>query len=248
MNGLIEIPPQIRVAILDDHQSIVDGYIYRLSMVPEIQIVATAGYGEDLDPLMAGHAVDVLILDVSIPLSSGDNSPFPVLRVIPHLLQCYPKLHILVISMFTQRSLVEALMKVGIRGYIYKDDQASIQQLGKIVETVANGGIYFSQGAYRNSPGTSPEPIFTPRQLEAITLCAAHPDVETNVLAKRLGISGSTLRNLLSNAYLRLGVRTRAAAIARAHQLGILPDSPETNAEMRKNPPKHRLKPSPRRS
>jgi hypothetical protein len=35
----------ILVAILEDHQSIIDGYIFRLSDTPEIQIVATAHWG-----------------------------------------------------------------------------------------------------------------------------------------------------------------------------------------------------------
>jgi DNA-binding CsgD family transcriptional regulator len=69
--------------------------------------------------------------------------------------------------------------------------------------------------------------MLTPRQLEALSLCASHPDGETGLLANQLGVTGSTLRNLLSNSYLRLGVRTRAAAIAKAHQLGILPVEPE---------------------
>jgi DNA-binding NarL/FixJ family response regulator len=58
--------PQVRVAILDDHQSIIDGYTYRLSVVPEIQIVAMAVYGEDLETMLASHKVDVLLLDVSV--------------------------------------------------------------------------------------------------------------------------------------------------------------------------------------
>jgi len=239
--------PQVRVAILDDHQSIIDGYTYRLSVVPEIQIVATAVYGEDLETILASHKVDVLLLDVSVPYSSENHNPFPILHVIPGLLQRYPRLNILIISMFTQCSLVEALVKVGISGYIFKDDQASIQQLAKIVGTVANGGIYFSQGAYRDSHGESSESVLTPRQLEAISLCAAHPDADTTVLADKLGISGSTLRNLLSSAYLRLGGRTRAAAIARAHQLGMFPSSLETDVEVRKKPKKPRPKPSRRR-
>jgi two-component system nitrate/nitrite response regulator NarL len=37
---------KIRVAILDDHQSIVDGYLYRLQNAPDIEVVATAVYGE----------------------------------------------------------------------------------------------------------------------------------------------------------------------------------------------------------
>jgi DNA-binding NarL/FixJ family response regulator len=218
---------KIRVAILDDHQSIIDGFTYRLSMDPYIQIVGTVTYGEDLEPILANTDVDVLLLDVSIPNSATDNNQYPVLHEIPRLLHQYPKLSILVISMFTQRTLIEALVNAGVSGYIFKDDQVSIQQLEKIVRTIADNGIYFSEGAYRDLNGKVNDSILTPRQLEALSVCASLPDDETAGLAKKLGIKGSTMRNLLSGAYLRLGVRTRAAAIARAKQLGILPNTPE---------------------
>ena len=69
---------RIRVAILDDHQSIIDGFTYRLSMDPAIQIVSTALFGEDLEAMVANNPVDVLLLDVSVPNSQrgdvdGDN-------------------------------------------------------------------------------------------------------------------------------------------------------------------------------
>ena len=218
---------KIRVAILDDHQSIIDGFTYRLSMTPEIRIVDTALYGEELEPMIASNEVDVLLLDVSVPNSPEDHNPYPVLHLIPRLLKKYPKLSILVISMFTQRSLIDALVNTGVSGYIFKDDQASIQQLGKIVVKVANGGIYYSQGVVRDAREEPAEFLLTQRQLEALSLCASCPDADTLVLAGTLGITGSTMRNLLSGAYLRLGVRTRAAAIAKAYQMGILPDEPE---------------------
>jgi len=42
-----------------------------------------------------------------------------------------------------------------------------------------------------------------------------------------MNVANSTVRNLLSGAYLRLGVNSRAAAIAKARQLGLIPpDSP----------------------
>jgi two-component system nitrate/nitrite response regulator NarL len=218
---------RIRVAILDDHQSIIDGFTYRLSMDPAIQIVSTALFGEDLEAMVANNPVDVLLLDVSVPNSVEDHNSYPVLHTIPSLLKEYPGLNILVISMFTQRSLIEALVNAGICGYILKDDQSSIQQLDKIVRQVANGGIYFSEGTTWELQAKSPDSILTPRQLEALSLCASHPDGDTYLLANQLGVTGSTLRNLLSNSYLRLGVRTRAAAIAKAHQLGIIPVKPE---------------------
>ncbi len=218
---------KIRVAILDDHQSIIDGFTYRLSMDPDIQIVSTALYGEELAPMIANNPVDVLLLDVSVPNSPDDHNPYPVLHSIPSILKEYPGLNILVISMFTQRALIEALVDAGVCGYILKDDQSSIQQLDKIVRQVANGGIYFSQAATWESQTDNHGSILTPRQLEALSLCASQPDGDTFALANELGVTGSTLRNLLSNSYLRLGVRTRAAAIAKAHQLGIIPVEPE---------------------
>ena len=64
--------------------------------------------------------------------------------------------------------------------------------------------------------------------MEALSLCAAFPDISTSELATELFIANSTARNLLSGAYLKLDVRTRTAAIAKARQLGLLlPDVPQ---------------------
>jgi two-component system nitrate/nitrite response regulator NarL len=215
----------VRVAILEDHQSIIDGYMYRLSMSPDVQVVGTAAYGEQLQPLLAQHTADVLLMDVHVPTSPENRNSFPVLHVIPSLLKDYPKLHILAISFLNQNTLIEALVEAGVSGYIFKNDQASIQQLAKIVIMAASGGVYFSQGAYRKLRDKAPlstGSLLTLRQLEILSICAAYPDVTTSELAGRLGIASSTLRNLLSSAYLRLDVRTRAAAIAKAQQMGLL--------------------------
>jgi DNA-binding NarL/FixJ family response regulator len=227
--------PHIRVAILEDHQSIIDGYIYRLKEIPEIEICGTALRGEELEAMLDGQPADVLLLDIYVPTGLNNPNPFPVLHMIPRLLQKYPDLSIVVISMLTHHTLIEALVEAGISGYIFKDDGKSIQQLAKIVIMVANGGIYFSQEAHRKlrAAHTRPTgPVLTPRQLAALSLCAAYPDSSSFELAKRLGVANSTLRNLLSSVYLRLDVRTRAAAIARAQQLGLLisPSWPDQEA------------------
>jgi two-component system nitrate/nitrite response regulator NarL len=214
---------RIRVAIMEDHQSIIDGYVYRLSENTNIDIVGMGAYGEDIEPMLKIYPADVLLLDINLPTSTSNPNPFPILYVIPRLLEQHPHLSILIISMLTQRTLVESMVNIGASGYIFKDDQASIQQLAKIVTIVANGGIYFSKNAYTEMRGSSSVPLLTPRQLEVLSLCAAYPDISTSVLAEKLDIASSTLRNLLSEVYLRLGVRTRAAAMVKAKQLKILP-------------------------
>lgn len=215
---------RISVAILDNHQSIIDGYVYRLSGNPDIQIVATGIYGEELEPMLESHRVDVLLSDIYVKTSEINPKIFPLVHVLPRLRQVYSDLRIMIISSQVNRKLVEELVGVGIRGYIFKEDTASIQQLGQIITCTARGGVFFSQGAYSSLHECTSKPVLTPRQLEVLTLCAANPDSPTCELAKKLKITGSTLRNLLSGAYNHLGVQTRAAAISRAQQLGILPE------------------------
>lgn len=218
---------KIRVAILDDHQSIIDGYLYRLSSFPEVEVAATALFGEALEPLLANHVVDVLLLDIQLPTAPDNPNPYPILHLIPKMLQQYPSLVVLVVSMHHQRTLIQAVVDAGASGYILKDDQASIRELGSIIRSVAKGGIHFSQQAYEKLVRHQPkEPPLTPRQLEALSLVGAYPELTASDLARRLGVAHSTARNLLSGAYLRLGVRNRAAAIAKARRLGLIATQP----------------------
>lgn len=216
---------KIQVTIMDDHQSIVDGYLFRLSKVPEIEVVDVLSYGDDLEPALKKHFVDVLLLDVEVPISPKNLNPYPILHTIPKLLELYPDLAILVISMHTERGLIRAVVEAGASGYILKDDRERIQELGKWVASVANGGVCFSERALRAFMKKDDESL-TIRQLEALSLCASYPNSKTAELARKMKIANSTVRNLLSSAYLKLGVQTRAAAVAKARQLGLItPDS-----------------------
>jgi two-component system response regulator DegU len=221
---------KISVTILDDHQSIVDGYRFRLSNFPQIEIITTLEYGEDLENALKKQAPDVLILDVNVKVSAENSNNYPIFHVIPDLLQRYPDLAILVISMHNDRSIIRAVMEGGASGYILKDDQRTIQELGSVILSIVSGGIFLSEKVrnlyVKNRSATSEEPL-TGRQMEALSLCAAYPDHTTEKLAQIMNVANSTVRNLLSGAYLRLGVNSRAAAIAKARQLGLIPpDAP----------------------
>lgn len=216
---------KIRVAIMDDHQSVVDGYIYRLGQVPQIEVVAMLAYGEELEPALREHSIDVLLLDVEVPTSPTNSNPYPILHTIPKLLQLYPDLAIVVISMHAGRGLIRAVVEAGASGYILKDDRQKLQELGKAVLSIASGGVCFSDKALKAFLDKKDEPL-SGRQLEAISLCASYPNSKTAELARKMKIANSTLRNLLSGAYLKLGVQTRAAAVAKAREMGIItPDS-----------------------
>ncbi len=216
---------KICVTILEDHQSIIDGYLFRLNKISEIEVVAILGFGEELEDSLKNFPTDVLLLDVNVPTASNNSNPYPILHIIPKLLDLYPNLVILVISVNVERGLICAVMEAGASGYILKDDRATIQDLGNVVVSIAHGGIYFSQKAHqlflRNETQKMNE-LLTTRQLDALSLCAAYPEALTSELAQKMSISNPTVRNLLAGAYVRLGVHTRAAAIAKARELGII--------------------------
>jgi two-component system nitrate/nitrite response regulator NarL len=221
---------RLKVAILEDHQSIIDGYLYRLSAEPMIEVVSIVSYGEKLEPTLAQHDVDILLMDVQVPTSETNPNPFPLLQVVAPLLESQPNLGIIAISVHTSAILIQDLVEAGVSGYIFKDDYESIKQLPKIIFLVANGGIYFSEAAHQKlqqKHSGITRPNLSPRQIEILSLCAVYPDESTEVLANRLGVASATVRNLLSSAYVRLGVHTRAAAIVKLQKMGIFPSFDE---------------------
>jgi DNA-binding NarL/FixJ family response regulator len=220
---------KIRVTILDDHQTIIDGYRFRLGNSSRVEVVSAIRYGEELQNTLENHPTDVLLLDVNVPISADNLNPYPILHVIPDLLQKFPNMAILVISMHTERGLIRAVMEAGASGYVLKDDQSTLQDLENVVASVFSGGIHLSRQAndiLLRGGTVGNEPPLAKRQLEVLSLCLSYPDSSTTDLANKMSISNSTVRNLLSGAYLKLGVRTRMAAITKARQLGLI--TPQT--------------------
>lgn len=214
----------IKVAILEDHQSIIDSYVMRLREAKEIQIVGIAYHGEELDNILAARRdVNVLIMDIQVPISLDDKNYIFMPTYIPKILESNPNLSILMISMLKEQVFIRALVEAGVSGYIFKDDGASIRKLHIVVKKIARGEKYFSEGIKATLEDTIPNRrLLTQRQLEILAVCAAHPDASSDQLAIKIGISGSTVRNALSESYQRLNVRNKTAALARAKSLGLI--------------------------
>ncbi len=175
--------------------------------------------------MLRKNSVDVLLIDLSVRTSEDDANAYPVLRTIPQLLQKYPDLKVVVVSMYGGPGLIRMIMEAGVSGYITKDDHEALRDLGKIVQSISNGNIYFSDKAlnlYHQQDEGRGRDNLSPRQIEALSLCALHPDLGTADLAQMLAVSNSTVRNLLSSAYIKLGVHSRTAAVELARNLGLI--------------------------
>ncbi len=231
---------EVRVAILEDHESIIDGYRYRLRDTEDVHVVATANYAIDLEPMLQKHSIDVLLMDVHIPVSPENPNPYPILQVIPKLRKTFPTLILLVISAHNRPELVNAVINAGARGYIYKNDYGSIKNLGHVILAVAKGVHFISKpSTLCTSKKQTQIPNLTPRQLEILSIFASEPDLTAIMVAQQLNISHSTIRNLLSKAYERLGVQNLTAAIRKMRELGIFvyPDTPFDAPQFNKNTP-----------
>lgn len=213
----------IKVAILEDHQATIDGYYHRLSDYPNIKIVTACLFGDSLKEALSKTPADVLLLDIYVPISKENHNIQPIHQLLTNLKDQFPNLVILVISMHSQRAMIKSVLEAGISGYILKDDYDSIRNLGKIIETLADGGTFISNRVRDIFfKGSAEDLKLTPRELEVLSVCAAYPDESTANLASRLEIANPTVRNFLHKIYIKLHVHGRAAAILKAQEMGLI--------------------------
>jgi len=214
------------IGILEDHIATMMGYQGQLMGNDKLSIVWTANYYDKLDHMIKESVPDLLILDVGVKQSKDTKENFPILHAIPYLLEKYPEMVIIVISMHNRPALIRAIKKAGASGYILKDDVESFRKLDQILIDILNdGGIYYSPNAEILISQPDAVPSLTRRQNEILSFLASNPAMEYKILAEKLHVSTSTIRNHLSDIYLKLGVNRLSSAIVQARKLGLIADS-----------------------
>jgi len=213
-----------KIAIIEDHQGIIDGYKFRLQNAEDIEIVDIAMNGEELDALLAvRQEIDILIMDINVPVSSQNNNYFPILQLVPKILENHTNTRVLIVSMLSELNLVKELVDAGISGYVVKGDVESIRALPTVLRKIHRGELYFSESINGKLQEFVNQFGLTNRQLEILSVCAAYPDLTSDQVAEMIDITSSSLRTTLSAVYSRLNVRSKAAAIFKAKDLGLIP-------------------------
>lgn len=214
----------IKIAIIEDHQGIIDGYKFRLQKAEDIEIIDVAMNGEELNDLLATHLeIDILIMDINVPVSTQNKNFFPILQLVPKIIEEHPNTRVLIISMLSELNLIKDLVDAGISGYVVKDDVESIRALSSILRKINRGELYFSESIKGKLQDFVNQFGLTNRQLEILSVCAAYPDLTSEQVAEMIDIASSSLRTTLSAIYSRLNVRSKAAAIFKAKDLGLIP-------------------------
>lgn len=107
----------IKVLITDDHRLVRAGFRRLLEDEPNIQVVAEASSGQEALEVVRANAVDVILLDVSMP---GENG----LEVLPKLKQAAPHACVLMVTMHTEKHIQARAMAAGASGYLLKESAA----------------------------------------------------------------------------------------------------------------------------
>lgn len=126
----------IRIVIVDDHQVVLDGFIARLEIEPEIEVVGTASNGlEGLDAVRR-HKPDVVLMDISMPIMNGIEAT----RLIK---EEFPECKVLMLTMHDNREYIMKVMQEGAVGYMLKE--ISAEKMVQAIKTVNQGSTYFCE-------------------------------------------------------------------------------------------------------
>jgi DNA-binding NarL/FixJ family response regulator len=214
----------IQVIALDDHYLIREGIRSVLAAAQDIILVAEGVAGEQLEPLVASHHPDIVLLDLEMPQTiDSDDASFQALPAITHLRQHYPQTRVIILSQHATPALVEGAVTSEVGGYLLKDDELSLC-LAEAIRTVHRGGLYLSGSVARRLRQASrvDGEVLTERQQQIFWAIVAAPDLSYAAHAQKLGISEHTFSNHLRQIFERMDVSNITAAIVKAIRLGIV--------------------------
>ncbi|WP_391856567.1 response regulator [Vibrio cidicii] len=126
----------IRIVIVDDHQVVLDGFIARLEIEPEIDVVGTASNGLEALDAVRRHKPDVVLMDISMPIMNGIEAT----RLIK---EEFPESKVLMLTMHDNREYIMKVMQEGAVGYMLKE--ISAEKMVQAIKTVNQGSTYFCE-------------------------------------------------------------------------------------------------------
>ena len=219
---------QIKIGILEDHIATAMGLKAQLDLNPRLSVVWMAQYYNQVEEFLKTNPTNILILDIGLPNSPEETEPYPIFHAIPEILRIYPEMKILVVSMHSRPALFKAIKDTGASGYILKHDGDSFNRLDEILlDVYEKDSIYYSPEVLKVLTNPDQLPSLTNRQAQILSLIRSKPGISNVDLANLLVVAPSTIRNHLSDIYIKLGVNNRASAIIKAQQYGLLPGGVE---------------------
>ena len=211
----------INAILVDDHA------LFRLgvksaimSSHADICIVGEADSGAALFRLLETTVPDIILLDILLPDMTG-------IDIARRLKKERPEIHILAISAENTTDVVQAMLDIGIDGFISKR-QGGADEIAQAIRTIMSGFEYFGNDistiiykiyvSKKRSAKVTTE--FTAREREIIELC--RDGLLSKQIADRLCISPRTVDNHKNNIFRKLGINSTLEMVQYALKHGII--------------------------
>ncbi|MEV0246379.1 response regulator transcription factor [Nocardia sp. NPDC050712] len=204
----------VRVLVCDDHAVVRAGLLALLSSAPDIEVIGEAGTGEEAIALTARHAPDVVLMDLQ--LGSGIDG----IEATRRIAESGTSAHVLVLTTYDTDADITRAIAAGATGYLLKAERP--EELFAAIRAAAAGRPALSPPVAQRVMARmrNPAPTLTARELDILgQLAQGHGNRE---IARALHISESTVKTHLGRVYEKLGVDTRAAAVAVATEQRLL--------------------------
>lgn len=104
----------VRVAVVEDHTLVRQTLVYTLKKEPQVVVAFHAANGLDFIELLPKHEIDVVLLDLDMPVMDGRET-LKLLR------RDYPEVKVIMLSMHEDPWIVHELLNEGAKSYLKKD-------------------------------------------------------------------------------------------------------------------------------
>lgn len=207
-----------RVLIADDHLIIRQGLRLILETEESLDLVGEASDGAEAIKLCAELHPDVVLMDLRMPGMDG-------ITAIEKLRQTQPEIAVVILTTFNEDELMLRGIRAGARGFLLKDTDR--QTLFDAIRAAARGETLLKPEIMARllsvaaAPAVESSPFhLTEREREV--LAAVARGQRSKEIALELHITERTVKAHLASIYQKLGVDSRAGAIAVAAQNGLL--------------------------
>lgn len=217
--GGAEIAGLIRVAIVEDRAEVRDSLQALLSGTPEFEVTGAYASMEAALHGLERRVPDAAVIDLGLPGMSG-------IEGIRCLRERYPKLTLIVLTVFDDDKRIFEAICAGAQGYLLKNAPPS--KLLDGIREAMDGGAPLSPAVARRvmelfrkfRPPESAEHDLTPHEIRVLRLMAEGHNVAS--AAKVLGVTSHTVSYHMKNIYPKLQVHSKAEAVAKALRSGLL--------------------------
>jgi DNA-binding NarL/FixJ family response regulator len=217
----------IRVVLADDQRLVRESLGTLLGLLDGIELVASAGDGEEAVALVERHRPQVVLMDLRMPRLDG-------IEATRRLRELQPQVSVIALTTYADDESVLGALRAGARGYLTKD--AGSEDIRKAILTVAAGeaaldpavqhhvvsalaGETQTDAIAAGAPDTELPDELTPREAEVLALIAV--GLTNGEIAERLVVSQTTVKSHINHLFAKAGLRDRAQAVNYAYRTGI---------------------------